>query len=176
MNGKLRANKESYLKRNDKWFYEKLAKEYNAEELRDHYVANLLDDKHYILEFASEEANDVHTAYTRRRQSLSYLFADDIQKVFKEDDPRVSFNVSNDRYPDIVILFLRKSISIETMTILNDFTGYADKFDKYYDNDVIWPKVSLKVKKYRPFLKYDKEKFKHILKEKVDENTRGKRI
>lgn len=176
MNGKLRASKESYLKRNDKWFYEKLAKEYNAEELRDHYVANLLEDKNYIMEFIDEEASMVHADYTRRKQSLSYVCANDMDRVFNQDDPRVSFVTNKDRYPHIVILFLRKSITIETMVILDDFVGYVDKFDKYYEDDVIWPKISLKVKKYRPFLKYDKEKFKHILKEKVDENTRGKCI
>ena len=176
MNGKLRASKESYLRRNDKWFYEKLAKENNAEELRDHYVANLLEDKQYILEFTDEEASMVHADYKRRKQSLSYVCANDMDRVFNQDDPRVSFATSQDRYPHIVILFLRKSISLETMVILDDFIGYVDKFDKYYEDDVIWPKISLKVKKFRPFLKYDKEKFKHILKEKVDENTRGKCI
>ena len=176
MNGKLRASKESYLRRNDKWFYEKLAKENNAEELRDHYVANLLEDKQYILEFTDEEASMVHADYKRRKQSLSYVCANDMDRVFNQDDPRVSFATSQDRYPHIVILFLRKSISLETMVILDDFIGYVDKFDKYYEDDVIWPKISLKVKKFRPFLKYDKEKFKHILKEKVNENTRGKCI
>ena len=133
-------------------------------------------NKQYILEFTDEEASMVHADYKRRKQSLSYVCANDMDRVFNQDDPRVSFATSQDRYPHIVILFLRKSISLETMVILDDFIGYVDKFDKYYEDDVIWPKISLKVKKFRPFLKYDKEKFKHILKEKVDENTRGKRI
>ena len=168
MNGKLRASKESYLRRNDKWFYEKLAKENNAEELRDHYVANLLEDKQYILEFTDEEASMVHADYKRRKQSLSYVCANDMDRVFDKDDLRRTFATSKDRYPDIVILFLRKSISLETLVVLDDLLGFTNKFDKDYKDDIIWPKISQKISKYRPFLKYDKAKMKDILKGKVN--------
>ena len=168
MNGKLRANKESYNKRHDKGFFEKLAKEYNAEELRDHYVANLLEDKHYITDFIDDEAHSIHTDYTRRRQSLSYLCSNDMDRIFTTDDIRSAFTTSKDRYPDIVILFLRKSISIETLVILDDFTDFTKKFDKHYEDDIIWPKISQKISKYRPFLKYDKVRMKDILKGKVN--------
>ena len=58
------------------------------------------------------------------------------------------------------------------MVILNDYTGFIAKFDKYYDkNDPIWSKISLKLRKYKPFVKYPKDKVKAILKEKIDENT-----
>ena len=168
MHGKLRANKESYNKRHDKWFFEKLARDYNAEELRDFYVANLLNDKHYITDLIDEEANLVYTDYQRRRQSLSYVCANDMDRVFDKDDLRRTFTTSKDRYPDIVILFLRKSISLETLVILDDFTGFTNKFDKHYKDDIIWPKISQKISKYRPFLKYDKVRMKDILKGKVN--------
>ena len=168
MNGKLRATKESYERRTDKSFFEKLAKEYNAEELRDFYVANLLNDKHYITDLIDEEANLVYTDYQRRRQSLSYVCANDMDRVFDKDDLRRTFTTSKDRYPDIVILFLRKSISLETLVILDDFTGFTNKFDKHYKDDIIWPKISQKISKYRPFLKYDKVRMKDILKGKVN--------
>ena len=60
-------------------------------------------------------------------------------------------------------------ISIETMVILDDFLGFTTKFDKYYDNDIIWSKISTKINRYRPFLKYDKDKMKDILKGIVNE-------
>jgi T4 gene Gp59 loader of gp41 DNA helicase/T4 gene Gp59 loader of gp41 DNA helicase C-term len=168
MHGKLRANRESYNKRNDKWFFEKLAKEYNAEELRDFYIANLLNDKHYITDFTDEEAILVYTTYIRQRQSLSYVCSNDMDRIFDHDDPRVPFNTYHDRYPDLVMLFLRRTITLETLVILDDLTGFTSKFDKYYSDDIIWPKISQKISKYRPFLKYDKVKMKHILKGKVN--------
>ena len=55
------------------------------------------------------------------------------------------------------------------MVIINDFTQFFSKFDKYLGtNDPLWSRISLKLTKYKPFVKYDKEKLKNILKEKID--------
>ena len=48
-------------------------------------------------------------------------------------------------------------------SILDDITGFTNKFDKYYEDDVIWPRISRKIRKYRPFLKYDKAKMRKII-------------
>ena len=59
------------------------------------------------------------------------------------------------------------------MVILNDYIGFFPKFNKYLgENDPIWSKIELKLTKYKPFLRYDKNKYKLILKEKINENTR----
>jgi hypothetical protein len=163
MRGKLRASKESYYKRNDKFFFEKLAKEYNATELRDFYIANLIEEKQYITELIDDEAKRTYTDYLRRRQSLSYNYTNDLARTFRKG-LREPFIVSDNAYPRIVLLFLRREISIETMVILDDFLDYTDKFDKHYDGDIVWSKVSKKIDKYRPFLDYDKAKMKDILK------------
>jgi hypothetical protein len=166
MNGKLRATKESYYKRNDKFFFEKLAKDYNATELRDYYIANLLEEKQYITELLDDNSKQTYTDYLRRRQSLSYNYTNDLARTFRKGI-REPFIVNHNAYPRIVLLFLRREISIETMVILDDFLGYTDKFDKYYEGDIVWNKVSKKVSKYRPFLEYDKTKLKDILKKEM---------
>ena len=163
MNGKLNAGKQSYEKRQDKSIFVKFAKEYNTTDLRDFYIANILDDRHYIAEFMDDRAKDAYNNYKRRRQSLSYICANDMGRVF-DQGLREPFIVSHRTYPSIVLLFLRGEISLETMVILDDFLGYTNKFDKFYQDDVIWPKISKKISKYRPFLKYDKDKMKDILK------------
>lgn len=168
MNGKLRVSKESYYKRNDRKFFEKVAKEYSAEALRDFYIANILEDRIYITELLDEKAEDAYNDYTRRRQSLSYIYTDDLGRIF-DKGLSVPFIVSHRTFPSIILLFLRGEVSLETMVILDDFLGYTNKFDRYYEDDVIWPKISKKISKYRPFLKYDKVKMKHILKGIVNE-------
>ena len=169
MRGKLRANKDSYHKRRDKYFFEKLAKEYTAEELRDFYIANILEDRIYITELIDENAELAYTNYTRRRQSLSYNCTNDMVRTF-DQGLREPFHTYSDSYPVLVLLFLRRTISIETMVILDDLTGYTRKFDKHYSDDIIWSNISKKISKYRPFLKYDKVKMGKILKEIVDGN------
>ena len=57
-------------------------------------------------------------------------------------------------------------MSIETMVILDMILGYAKNFDKKLE-DPVWETVSLKIKKYKPFLNIDVDKFKTILKEQV---------
>jgi T4 gene Gp59 loader of gp41 DNA helicase C-term/T4 gene Gp59 loader of gp41 DNA helicase len=163
MNGKLTANKQSYEKRQDKSIFVKFAKEYNTTDLRDFYIANILDDRHYIAEFMDDRAKDAYNNYKRRRQSLSYICSNDMGRVF-DQGLREPFIVSHRTYPSIVLLFLRGEISLETMVILDDFLGYTTKFDTFYQDDVIWPKISKKISKYRPFLKYDKNKMRDMLK------------
>lgn len=170
MHGKLRASKETYNKRKDRSFFEKIAREYTIKELRDFYVANLLEDKHYITDLIDENAKLAYTDYMRRRQSLSYNCSNDMARLF-DRGIKVPFSVDSDTYPMLVLLFLHRKISIETMVVLNDFIPYVNMFDKYFGDDIVWSRIALKIRKYKPFLKYDKNKIKSILKEIIDEGT-----
>lgn len=170
MHGRVRATKMSYENRKDKWFFEKLSKMYNAQELRDFYVANFLDDRHYVTDMLNEAAHSSYFDYTRRQQSLTYNFRQDLDTIF---DQRLDnlFNVSTGSYPQLVLMSFNKKVTIETMVILDDFIHYTKKFDVGYRDDFLWPKVSLKIRKYRPFLKYDKQKLKSALKDKIAEQN-----
>jgi hypothetical protein len=172
MHGKLRATKESYTKRNDRMFFEKLAKTYDPETLRDFYVANFLEDKHYITELLDDTATTNLVKYQGRRQALSYNVSNDVDMVLRNGSCD-AFKTHSDQYPGVLVLYLQRRICMESLVVMNDFILFREKFDKYYDGDVIWPKVSLKMQKYRPFIKYDKERMKLILKERIDENSRG---
>jgi len=165
---KVKASRTTYEKRPDKWFFDKVAKEYEDRELRDFFIANRLKDRNYVTELLEDEAKENYIQYKGRIQSLAYIFGNDVDRVFKYG-LELPFDVRDGEYPYIVCLYLRGSISPESMVILNDFIGYTEKFDKYMgNNDPIWSKVALKLRKYKPFVKYDKNKFKRILKEKID--------
>jgi len=163
MQGRFRASKDSYNKRTDKALFDKIARDHTAKELKDLFISNILNDRHYIAEFIDDQAELVHTDYTRRRQSLSYVCTNDLDRIFNTHGIKKSFATSSNRYPDIVTLFLRGNIALETLVILDDVTGFTKKFDIYYEDDVIWPKISRKIRKYRPFLKYDKSKMRKII-------------
>ena len=167
MNGRSRASKESYEKRNDRLFFEKLSKKYDAETLRDFYVANLLEDKRYVTDMIDDEADANLVKYRARRQALTYNVGNDLSEMFDKHNRMEVFKVHETRYPEVLLLLLQKKISLETFVILDDYIKMSDKYDTYYHDDFIWPKLSLKVKKYKPFLKYDKPKMKALIKEKV---------
>ena len=167
---KVKANKTTYLKRSDKVFFDMIAKDYNSKELMEFFIANRLEGRNYITDLLDDDAQIAYTNYKRRIQALTYIFKSEIQNL---NCPNV-FRCKNGQYPDIVQLHLQGRISPETMVILNDFTAFINKFDKYYDkNDPIWSKISLKLRKYKPFVKYPKDKIKSILKEKINENITG---
>lgn len=176
MNGKLRANKESYQKRNDKAFFEKIAKLYNAEELKNYYVANLLEDRHYITDMLEDSAHESYWEYEKRRQSLAYTFKNDMDRLF-EHGGESAFAVGDGDYPPLIGMVMRRSIALESAVILGDFVPYMQKFDKYLgDDDIIWSRIALKLRKYRPFIQYDSKRFKAILKEALNEDSGRKCI
>lgn len=165
---KVKAGKATLDKRSDKWFFDKVAKQYQDKDLRDFFIANRLQDRNYVTELLDDEAHENYIKYQARRQSLSYIFANELDRVFKYG-VHIPFAIDDDQYPYIVTLYLRGLISPETMVILNDFIPFFNKFDKYLGtNDPIWAKIALKLRKYKPFVKYDKDKFKGILKEKIN--------
>ena len=167
---KVKASRHTFDSRPDKWFFDKIAKDYEEKDLRDFLIANRLCDRNYITELLEDDAQQNYIDYQRRRQALTYTFTNEIERVFRYGIKK-PFEIVEGEYPYIVGLYLRKVISPETMVILNDFIPFFDKFDKYLGkNDPIWYKIALKLTKYKPFLKYDKDKFKRILKEKIDGN------
>ena len=80
------------------------------------------------------------------------------------------FRVDRGQYPKLLIELMEGKVGLETVAILNDISGFIENHWKpRIDDDIIWPQWETKIKKYTPFLHYDKEKFKQILKDKVKE-------
>lgn len=169
---KVKASRQTFELRPDKWFFDKIAKDYEDKDLRDFLIANRLCDRNYVTELLEDDAHQNYLEYQRRRQALTYLFTNELESIFKYGIKK-PFEIVDGEYPYVVGLYLRKVVSPETMIILNDFVPFFEKFDKYLGkNDPIWYKIALKLRKYKPFLKYDKDKFKRILKEKIDGTNR----
>ena len=61
---------------------------------------------------------------------------------------------------------LRKNISIETLVILDKILGFRENFDSHL-KDPVWETVSMRIKKYSPFLNIDVQRYKKILKQVV---------
>ena len=85
------------------------------------------------------------------------------------NSPDSMLEVPPNSYPLLMRMVQQKQVALETLCILNDIMNFFPMWDKKIDDDIIWPQWETKIKKYTPFLHYDKEKFKQILKEKVKE-------
>jgi hypothetical protein len=66
-------------------------------------------------------------------------------------------------HPDIITAYLEEEISLETVVIINKLTGFMNKADKEITETIMWPDISLKVRKYDPFVQVDIERMKKIV-------------
>lgn len=170
-NGKLKLNREAFLKRKDKFFYQKLSHNIPAQDIRDFIIANILAERKWIKEFTTEEAVSTFNAYKRVNESLSYTFSNEVQSLFDvAGGPAMAFKIV-DSYPPVVTEYIGKRLSIQTFVIMNKFIGFKKTLDFKLENDYIWTSHSRIIDKYEPFLKYDESKMKEILLRIVKEST-----
>ena len=59
---------------------------------------------------------------------------------------------------------MQKKISVETVIIMNEVLNFIKKWEIIIDDDLIWPKQKLIIEKYRPFMSFDKVKYRKIMK------------
>ena len=158
--GKVSGSVVSFEKRKDRFFFEKLAKHRDPHGLM---VANFIDNpKTWIKDIAySEAASKTYEAWVKRLQSLTYLIAEDAKKL--DPDFNSNFKVEDGEHPNILRLYLGGQITLETLVVLCDILGCTSYWEKKMEGDPIWEETSLKIKKYRPFVKYDATKIKQRL-------------
>jgi len=164
--GKLRLSIDSFEKRKDKLFFMKVAKH---PDVVNYILSNLVEnEKLWIKEIAySQTAESVYQNWSKRNQSFTYNFKSEMSKLNEDFDS--NFKMENNSHPFVLKLFLRKEICIETLIVLVDTVGCMSYWNKKLEYDPIWEEISKKIIKYRPFIKYDREKIKNILLDKFGE-------
>jgi hypothetical protein len=168
--GKSRATVTSFNKRKDKYFFEKTSRKYSDKEIVDFLVSNFVAADTPGNLWIGEIINSGERTYAdwmRRQQSLTYLFKEQSNELLNESNLEQVLDASR-QHPVILKKFLSGKISIETFTIWDRIFLFGNKFDKQL-LDPVWETVSLKIKKYNPFLNIDVFQFKRILREIIDE-------
>lgn len=167
-NGKVKANLQSFYKRRDRFYFEKMSRQKSDEEIVNFFVSNFVscDDPQTLwIGEIIKEGEQNYKNWMRKMQSLSYIFKEEIS-ILNSSNFDDMFKVKNNKHPEILKLFLRKNISLETMVILNSILNYKKQFDNKL-NDPVWEFISMRIEKYTPFLHIDKSKFKNVLRECV---------
>lgn len=177
-NGKIRANRETYLKDKHRFKYAKLAREYDATELRDFMISNFLAGKTWVGQFLEDGSDDIYRAYTARKRDIQNTFSNETDALFGSvDKPEDAFKVKGGQYPPLIQLYLAGRVSIETVSILNTFLPFIPKFDEKLDkDDVIWSRIRPMVIKLTPFLDFDREFAKETLKSYIINKESPKKI
>ena len=168
--GKSRATMSSFNKRKDKYWFEKTSRKYSDEQVLDFLLANFVNADTPQNLWIGEIINSGERTYAewmRRKQSLTYIFKEQSEKLLSENDLERLFSCSKG-HPLVLKKYLGGEISLETLTILEKVFSFAKDFDKKLQ-DPVWETVSLKLKKYIPFLNINVFHYKKILRELINE-------
>tara|TARA_B100000902_G_scaffold310102_1_gene299616 strand:- start:328 stop:594 length:267 start_codon:yes stop_codon:yes gene_type:complete len=87
--------------------------------------------------------------------------------LLSENDLEKVFNCSKG-HPIILKKYLGGEVSLETLSILERIFSFQKNFDKKLV-DPVWETVSMKLKKYLPFLNINVFQFKKILRDILNE-------
>ena len=163
---KNRASMASFNKRKDKYWFEKTSRKYSNKEIVNFLVSNFVSTDNPQNLWIGEIINSGERKYadwTKRQQSLTYLFKEQSNELLSENDLESIFDCSKG-HPKILKKFLGGNISLETLTIYEIIFHFSKNFDKKL-NDPVWESVNLKIKKYTPFLNINVFNHKKIIKE-----------
>ena len=168
--GKMRVKEESFLKRRDKFFFEKIERRYKKE-LVPFFVSNLIkEDNAWSGSLATDQAEQTFNEWKKKTQSLRYVFKEDMGKVralMDHNDLQFDalFDCGDGQHPAILKLLISEDISIESFVILDQVLSFAKRINRILLDDFTWIVYYKKVIKYSRFIEVDKKEYRMILKD-----------
>jgi hypothetical protein len=166
--GKSRATVQSFYKRKDRFWFEKVSRQKTDKEVEEFFISNFItctDPSKLWIGEMMREGEDRYMQWKKRTQSLTYIFREETEFLFQERKFDEVFDCSKG-HPPILKNFLNGKISLETLVIYDKIFLFGKNFDKKLQ-DPVWESVSLKMKKYSPFLNIEVFRYRKILKEIV---------
>ena len=161
---KTRATVTSFNKRKDKYWFEKTSRKYSDKEIVEFLVANFVAVDNPQNLWIGEIINSGDRKYSdwkQRQQSLTYQFKEQSEKLLTENKLEDIFECSKG-HPIILKKYLGGEISLETFSIWEKVFSFQKNFDNKL-TDPVWETVSLKLKKYIPFININVFQFKSVL-------------
>jgi hypothetical protein len=169
-NKKVRASLDSYHKRSDRYFFEKVSRKYKDKEIVDFFVSNFVSSNNSGNLWIGEIINSGEKNYIewmKRQQSLTYLFKEQSAELFSQTKLDDALSCIKG-HPVILKKYLSGSLYLENLVIYDKILNFSKDFDKKL-LDPIWETVSLKIHKYKPFINIDVFQYKKLLRDIVYE-------
>jgi len=171
--GKTRVSYSSFEGRNDKIFFQMMAKKYSTEDVFINFVVSnfLVNESVWPKYLVTPEAAGIYAEREKRMQALSYTYEQELDSLFQwcsdnGKEPNDLLKVPSDSEPILLKMFQQNLVTVETLIIMDMILKFLEKWDRKLSvsDTIIWPKVYRKILKYRPFLSIDTEKFEKITK------------
>ena len=171
--GKTNAKEKTYQQRNDFWFFETIARKHTKDEIQEILLASFIlsqDSSKVWIGDIKQSGKDRWMVWKKAQESLTYSFKQDLSTMVDllESQGHSFNNLFEDvesTHPPLFRLLIQRRINLETFIIMDIILGFCKKWDRKMI-DPLWEKYSLKIKKYKPFLSINRDKYSQILKEK----------
>ena len=164
--GKTRVSVDAFQKRRDKFLFHRLARKYRDDEMVPFLVANFVhSDDNWTKSLLEDEAEETYRDWKRTTDSMSKIYQEDLQKIATKETFNDLFKVEDGQFPKLLVHFMQNDVTLETMVILNNIFDFIRIWDKKISDDIIYPKISRKIRKYGAFLNVNVDKYKILTKE-----------
>jgi len=169
-NGKTNVSQSTFTTNKSKYQFYKLSRKYDLEELKNFYVANFIEGKGDWVGELLQDGEENYLKWQKRQQSLTYTFENDIMYLLDKVDGAEFWTMDDyfkpfdGGWPNIITKLMQNKISLEIVCILIDIVGCMPRWEKQITDDLVWPTWHRLIKRYTPFIQYDKDKFKKLLK------------
>jgi hypothetical protein len=177
--GKTNTSFESYLKRRDKYWFEKLSRSFK-DDPTDLFVALFVyNPNQWIGEMMENDWTATYTQWQRKVQNFSHEFGEEMGFISRwlHDNGKgfdALFGSQDGEHPPIVQMLVRGEVSPETFIALDEILRFIPQIDKAMRGDPLWNGLSKRCRKYKPFLRSkgvlsNSIKHRRIVKQKLEE-------
>ena len=170
-NAKVNSSMNTFLKRNDRFFFHKLNTKYSKDEIIDYFISNFFaSSKTWIGNLIRADGETTYNKFKKYQQSFKYNFRSDcvsINNVLLSDSLQFDdvFSVDSGQHPRLLRLLLSGKIAIQSFIIFDQILSFSKRWDKQIKETIIWPEKSFKLKKLKPFIRFNNTEAKFIMRE-----------
>ena len=164
--GNVKGSEQAFIARNDRYLFERIARKHQTDrEVIKYFVANFSYGNDAVV-YNENDAEDNLQEFTRRRESLTRVFENDLNEVVLQKEKnnlsrKQIFEFNLDSYPLLLKMYIGKKVTVETMFILSKINGYL----KMWHNNssmVLWEEEIRRIEKCEGFIKFDEAKLSQI--------------
>ena len=156
--GKTKVSVDSFLKRNDRPFFGKVARTYK-DDTKDFFISNfIVNPKGWVGNFNDEN----YVNWKKRNQALKYNFKNELVELFHKVESFDEIFQTEGQHPMLLKQFMSKRISIETVCILERLIGFCKTWDKKIDEDIVWPDRKKLITNHENLLTIDVNEYRVI--------------
>jgi hypothetical protein len=145
-----RLKQSSFLARKDRFFYEKIARNYSKRgDCIGFFTANILAGKNWIGDMSPE----IYLLWQSKLQALQYNFKSELSVCRNRVSSFDGLFLCDDGFPPIYTLYADGTLSLESVTVLDSLCNYSARLKKNASDPLgILSEYLHTVSRYRPFI------------------------